>query len=344
MKSLLTRITAAALRLRLVRAFLQYSSMHGSNLADSVTYRALFSVFAGLLLTFSIAALWLGSNSEAMGALVEALNSVIPGITEIVDPSTIAAPTSFTIVGLLSLAGLVGAAISAITSLRNAIRTLAGELHDDGFFLWVYLRNLLVALGFGGLLAGAAALTILNNLGAAALSGLLGQGPGTIGDLATRILGVLLVFVVDTVAIALIFRLLSNVRAPRRALWTGAMLGGAGLTVLQELSSLFVRGATSNPLLVSFAALIALLIWFNLSAQVILLACTYIIVATNESKDRVRERYGASTMAQYRRVQAEDHLRAATQELRAARNAEGREAERLGTRLPESDQAKIEDQ
>jgi membrane protein len=34
-------------------------------LADSVTYRALFSVFAGVLLGFSIAALWLAGNPVA---------------------------------------------------------------------------------------------------------------------------------------------------------------------------------------------------------------------------------------------------------------------------------------
>jgi membrane protein len=92
--------------------------------------------------------------------------------------------------------------------------------------------------------------------------------------------------------------------------------------VLQELSGLFVRGATSNPLLATFAALIALLLWFNLSAQVILLASSYIITATAEAKDRVRERYGAETLAQHRRRRAEDVLHAATRELRAAEEAE----------------------
>jgi membrane protein len=226
-------------------------------------------------------------------------------------------------VGAISLLGLVGAAISAIGSLRTALRVLADELHDDGFFLWVLLRNLLVGAAFGGLLVLAAVLSVAGSFGIATVASWLGLGSGSdVANALTRGFGIVVVLVIDTLAVALVFRLLSGVAAPARALWAGAVIGGIGLTVLQELSGLFVRGATSNPLLATFAALIALLLWFNLSAQVILLASSYIITATAEAKDRVRERYGAETLAQHRRRRAEDVLHAATRELRAAEEAE----------------------
>ena len=47
---LIRSVTAWALERKLVRAALLYSERRGPMLADSVTYRALFSVFAGLLL------------------------------------------------------------------------------------------------------------------------------------------------------------------------------------------------------------------------------------------------------------------------------------------------------
>lgn len=327
-KGLIARIIAFALHLRIVRAFLRYSEHRGPALADSVTYRALFSVFAAVLLAFSLAALWLGGNPEAMDALVEALSSVVPGLTDVVDPRSVEVPTSFTIVGVISLIGLVGAAISAIGSLRTALRMLADEVHDDGFFVWVVLRNLLVAVAFGGLLGAAAALSVVGSLGINAVASWLGLASrSTLITVLTTGLGVVIVLVIDTLAVALLFRVLSGVRAPARALWIGALLGGVGLTVLQQLSGLFVRGATSNPLLASFAALIALLLWFNLSAQVILIASSYIVTATAEMRDRVRERFGASTLAQHRRKRAEDLVHAATRELRAAQEAERKEIE-----------------
>ncbi len=325
-KAFSQRVIARALQLRLVRSYLRYSEHRGPALADSITYRALFSVFAAVFLGFSIAALWLGGNPDAMRALVDALESVVPGITEAVDLSEIR-PMGFTIGAVVSLIGLAGAAIGAIGSLRLALRTLADELHDDDNFVWVLLRNLLVAIAFGGLLLAAAVLSVATSVGVQTAAAWLGvpldSGPAS---MLTRGLGVLVVFAIDTLAIVLVFRLLSGVAAPARALWGGAMLGGAGLVVLQELSSLFVRGAASNPLLATFSALIALLLWFNLSAQVILLASSYIIVATAEAHDRVRERFGATTLAQYRRRRAEDRVQLASRELRAAQEAE--EAER----------------
>ncbi len=324
---LVQRVIAWALRLRMVRAFLLYSERKGPMLADSITYRALFSVFAGVLLGFSLAALWLGSNPDAMRALSDSVDAVIPGLADVVDPSSVEAPTGFTIVGIISLAGLLGAAISAIGSLRTALRLLADELTDETLFLWVLLRNLLVGIAFGGLLVVAGLASLLGSLWIPAVTSWLGVSEADAVGPVTRLFGIVVVLVIDTAAIALIFRLLSGFSAPPRLLWRGALLGGVGLTVLQELSGLFVRGATANPLLASFASLIALLLWFNLSAQVILLASSYIITATAEDRDRVRAKFGASTFAQRRRQRAEDALQTATRELRAAQEAERREAE-----------------
>ncbi len=327
-RSIVPRLIAFALRRRAVRAYLSYSEHRGPALADSITYRALFSVFAGVLLGFSVAALWLGGNPDAMQALQDALAAVIPGLTDVVDLGSVVEPVSFTLVGIVSLIGLVGAALAAIGSIRTALRMLADEVHDDTFFLWVLLRNLLVGIAFGGLLVIAAVLSVVSSVGIDAIASLFGiRMDAMTSSWLTGIVGTIVVFAIDTAAIALLFRLLSGVRPSARALWTGAMLGGLGLTVLQELSSLFVRGAAANPLLASFAALIALLLWFNLSAQVILLASSWIIVATAEERDRVREKYGASTLVQHRRRRAEDLLDVATRELRAAQEAERRERE-----------------
>lgn len=296
-------------------------------LADSITYRALFSVFAAVLLGFSAAALWLGNNPDALAALADSLSTVIPGLVDIVDPTKVRANFGFSLVGVASLVGLVGAAISAIGSLRSAIRILADELTDQTFILWVLLRNLLVAIAFGGLLVLAVIASAIGALLIPELTGWLGLAGSPVAEWGTRGFGIIVVFTIDTLAVALVFRLLSGVRAPWRALWAGAALGGAGLTVLQEFSGLFVRGAASNPLLASFAALIALLIWFNLSAQVILIASSYTITATEEGRDRLRAKYGATTLVQRRRQRAEDAVHAATRELRDAQEADRTERE-----------------
>ncbi|MFE7844613.1 YihY/virulence factor BrkB family protein [Microbacterium sp. NPDC057407] len=323
-RSPIEKATAWALSLRPVRVWLHYSERRGPMLSDSVTYRALFSAFAGVLLGFSFAALWLSGNPAAWQALIDAVDAAVPGLVGedgLVDVSSIQAPAGLTVAGVLSLIGLVGAAIGAIGSLRAALRTLADEIHDDVFWVWVILRNLLLAIAIGGGFVLAAGATFIGTSFIEAAQDWLGIGADAVADAATFGFSILIVFVLDAALIALAFVTLSGVRARPRTLIAGSLLGAVGLTVLQQLSGLFVRGAAGNPLLASFAALIALLLWFNLSAQVILLASTWIIVGVAEDADRVREKYGAPTFEARRVQRAEDAVRVATAELHLAHKA-----------------------
>lgn len=319
-------LIAAALRLRVVRAYLLYTERRGPMLADSVTYRALFSVFAGLLLGLSIAAVWLAGNPTAWQAIIDAVDAAIPGLVGedgIVKRPAAIEPVGFSIVGIISLAALIGAALGAIGSLRTAVRTIAGTGAEDVFIVWVALRNIALAIGIAAALVAAAAVTFLARIGIAFVTDLIGMPPGS--HWAVRIVSLFVVYALDVVLILGIYRFLSGRRAPARAMWTGALLGGAGLLVLQELSGLFVGGATANPLLASFASLLALLIWMNLSSQVILIACAYITTGADEAHDRVTMVEGARTLAQRRVQRAGEDVAVATRALRAAEESEAAE-------------------
>ncbi|MDF2666087.1 MAG: putative rane protein [Microbacterium sp.] len=338
MADLIRRVTAWALSLRLVRAFLVYSGARGPMLADSVTYRTLFSLFAAVLIGFSFAALWLSGNPAGLDALVRSVNGVVPnlvGENGLIDVRDIQAPEGLTIAGIIGTLGLVGAAIGAIGSLRSALRQIAGVTTDDTFIVWVLLRNLALALGIGVALVAAAAVTFLATAGLTLVRDLLGVSVDSwITGFLTWLVSTAIVLVLDAAAIAAAFALLSGVRTRKGTLIRGALLGGVGLVVLQQLSGLFVGGAGSNPLLATFASLIALLLWLNLSSQVILIAGAWITVATEEDHDRVRAKYGATTMIQFRVRRAEKAVRAATGELDAAREAEAKERETLAENDP----------
>lgn len=321
-----------ALRWRIVRAALLYSGRRGPALADAVTYRTLFSVFAGVLLGFSIAALWLTGDDEAWNAVVSAINSAVPGLisTEgeegIVDLDRIGAPAGLSIAGAVSLLGLVASALGAIGALRIAMRVIAGTSAADIAWYKLILRNLLLALLIGGVFVGAAGVTFAGELvvrQVATWVGLPEDSPLVFWTV--RLLSLLVVLALNAVVIASAFRILSGVRATARALWTGALLGGGALLVLQELSGLFVGGARANPLLTSFASLLALLLWLNLSAQVMLISSAFIVVSMQEHRDRVKARFGAQTLAENALHLAEADVRTATEALRSAQEAVERE-------------------
>ncbi|MEV8268026.1 YihY/virulence factor BrkB family protein [Microbacterium sp. NPDC076911] len=333
MKEFIAKAIAWVLSLKLVRSALLYVERRGPMLADSVTYRALFSVFAGVMLGFSIATIWLAGNPAAWQALIDAVNNFVPGLVGpdgIIATDEIDAPAGLTTAGVISLVALVAAAIGAIATMRLAIRSIADFAQQDGFFLWVMLRNLLLAIGIGLALAASAVVTFIGSAGLDLVAGWLGIADSSeLVQVSTRVLTLVVVFAVDAAIIAVLFLALSGVKPSARSLWSGALIGAVGLTVLQQLSSLFVGGASSNPLFATFASLIALLLWFNLSAQVILIACAYIVTGIEEEHDRVRAKFGASTFAQRRVLRAENEVRFASKELQIAREAEA--AEREGT-------------
>jgi membrane protein len=200
-------------------------------LADSVTYRTLFSVFAGTFLGFAIAGIWLSGNPDAIDAIVATVSGVIPGLIgegSVIDPTALIQPLTLSIAGALALVGVVGAAIGAIRSLRIALRQLAGRPDDDSFFLWQMLRDLAIAIGFGGLLVAGAGVTVIGTGALDQLVQWLGRPfGGVLLDTGSRTLSVLVAFAIDTVVIAGLFRLLSGLRPSARTLWSGALLGGA---------------------------------------------------------------------------------------------------------------------
>ncbi|MEA1262247.1 YihY/virulence factor BrkB family protein [Microbacterium sp. STF-2] len=326
---LIARITgpviAWALARRPVRAALLYTERRGPMLADSVTYRALFSVFAGVLLGFSIAALWLAGNPVAWQAIIDSVQAAVPGLIGedgVIKTEDLRAPASLSIAGIISLVALVGSALGAIGSLRTAVRVLAGTVQDDILWIWVILRNLALALGIGVAFVASAFLTFAGQLGVTWIAGMLGLPEDSpVAAWTVRLVSLVVVFALDAVIIIGVFRLLSGVRPSPRSLWSGALLGALGLLALQELSGLFVGGATSNPLLASFASLLALLIWLNFSAQVMLFACAYIVTAEEEKSDRVHAKFAATTFPQRRLQRAEVDVQIATAELRAAQKA-----------------------
>lgn len=279
------RLAQKALHFRIVRAVLVYVNKSGPILADSITYRALFSTFAGVLLGFSAVALWLGGNPDVLNALAASLEKVVPGLTDLIDMEMFTPPSSFTLTGLVSLAGLIAAALGAINSIRVALHTLADRPLDDISPVALYLRYALVAVSVGVLLGLAAINTWVTSIGLGNVAETLGLSQDSHAfDLAARLASLIFVFLFDLVAIAMVFRLLSGTKPSWKLVWQGSAIGAAGLLVLQEFSGLFVSGASSNPLLASFAALIALLLWFNLSAQVILIASSWIIVSIQEDQ------------------------------------------------------------
>ncbi|WP_460797554.1 YihY/virulence factor BrkB family protein [Microbacterium sp. GXF0217] len=285
----ITHRTLAWFPVRVWRNFLQHE---GFLLAAGVSYQALFAGFAAVYVAFAIAGLWLGGNAEAVDGLINVINNYVPGL--IVDGGLItpdqvqeiASGTTgtFSITGAIALGTLVWTAVGAISFARRAVRGVFGIPPDRRNYFLLKGLDFLAAIVFGaGLVLG----TALGTLGTWALEfvfTLIGLGgASTLSSLTVRLVTIAILYIVNTVLLAGLFRFLTGTQLTWRRIMPGAFLGAAATTVLQLGFGLFLSYTPSNPLLATFTVFIVMLLWFRLIGIVLLVAASWIAVAAQDN-------------------------------------------------------------
>jgi membrane protein len=285
----LTRRTLAWFPIRVWRHFLQHN---GFLLAAGVSYQSLFAIFAGIYLAAAGVGIWLGGDDAAVHQLIDIVNSYIPALISesgLVKPSQVEAVASQSSGGLLPVTGAIAlvvviwTAIGFITFTRRAVRDTFGLPFDSRSYLMLKARDLLAAALFGiALLAGWLLVQITTWALDLLASILQWQPDSTWSTILARALSLVVAFLVNAVALALLFRFLTGTSLRWRRIWPGSILGGAALALLQVGAGLLLRYTPSNPLIATFAIFIGFLLWFRITGIVILVAAAWIAVSTSD--------------------------------------------------------------
>lgn len=298
MKERIGAIVAWVTGLKPVRVFLHYNERRGPILSAGLSYQAIFAVFAAIWVGFAIAGSVIRSNPQLQDALFGIIETSIPGLISTGDSDGAIDPDQLFSAAILGWTGLIAAAVLFFTALgwlasgRDAVRTMFGLPGQETNFLLLKLKDFLTAIAFAIGILLSAALTVLSTaLLGWALAGLGIDSDSTLGNLAGRAVGFVVVFILDATVLGLFYRFVSGIAIPFRLLAQGTVIAALALGVLKALGTLLLGGATSNPLLASFAVIIGLLIWFNLICQVILLGAAWISVgATDRGLDLTGKR------------------------------------------------------
>lgn len=282
------RVVEWVMQLKPVRVFTDYGQHRGPLLAAGLSNLAIFAVFAAIWVSFSVFGIVVANRPELQEALLDLIGSAVPGLIDTgeggaIDPDDLINTTVLTWTGAIALVGLFFTALGWLASARDAVRIVGDLPGPKTNFLLLKLKDLGLAVGFGILLLISAALSVLSST---ALEGVL-EWLGIRDSDATTILGrglsILLMFILDTVVLGALYRILAGVHIPMRFLAQGALLGAAALGVLKVLGTALLGGATNNPLLAGFAVILGLLIWFTLICQVILICACWIFVSMKDA-------------------------------------------------------------
>lgn len=263
---------------RLGRTLKRYGNRNGGMLAGGIAYSSLTSIAAALLLTATIASFVVGGNQVWREEIVDFVGDAIPGIFPsadspgLVDP-TVLKPTAVTgVVGAVALVMLVRTATNYLTSLRVGVRTMLGATRLAGLVgkAWDVLAftTLMIVIVLGALIQVAASTF------ARTLAEWIGQDDTA--PAAVRVPAIVAGFIADVGFVTLVYVVLGRVRAPKREVLGVVLVSAAAISVLQQLSTLLVASASKNVVLAPFAAIVVLLLFVTLVAQVLLYGAAWI--------------------------------------------------------------------
>lgn len=278
-KELIGRVQA----LRAVRVFQRYLQRNGPILASGMALTALYSVFAALYVGFAVFGLVIESNPVVRDAVVSAITEYIPGLIDTgeggaIDLETLLSTRVLNWSGALALVLVLVTALRWFGSARSSVRTMFGLPQDGTFFLLSKVKDLALVIAFALVTILSAAISIASTSALSALFVAVGvERDSGFALVATRIIGLLLALVIDTVVLGALFTVLTSVRIPLPRMLPGVLLGAVALGGLKALGAVAI-GAGSNPLLASFAVIVGLLVWFGLICQVLLLSATWVAV------------------------------------------------------------------
>ncbi|ALE36571.1 ribonuclease BN [Bifidobacterium longum] len=262
----------------------RYVSRHGPLLANGLAYGLLFAFFAGVWIAVSVFGLIMVGNIDWQQMLIDAVREVIPGVADSFLTSSALNTMSSTLTwtGLATLAMFWWTVTGWMNSLRHAVRSMFDDCGDELNIVVARLRDTLAAIAI-------AILFILSTAAGTVSGGMVRRVLQWSGIASSSLPGILLLeltgfctgVALNFALFMLLLRVVAHIKAGRFTL-IGASSGSLTVSVMQLLGARLLTGASRNPLLAPFAALIGALVWFNLVAQVIMLCAALIAECRRE--------------------------------------------------------------
>jgi membrane protein len=285
------RLVSRAQSSRPVRVLLHYIELRGPILGSGLAYSAIFAVFAGLWIGFAVAGVVISGDLGLREALLDFVDENVPGLiaaentgSGAVDPQALLDAGIFGWTGVVASVVLLFTAVNWLASARDAVRILFGQPPIQANFVLLKLGDLGLAVAFGAALLISALLSVVGTQATGiALEGIGIDDESLLGTVLGRFVSLTVMFGLDALVLAGVYRVLSHVRVPIERLRGGALLAAGGLGALKvaAAASLIGVGGT-NPLLSSFAVILGLLVFFNLVCQVVLLGAAWVAVGVRD--------------------------------------------------------------
>ncbi|WP_328769122.1 YihY/virulence factor BrkB family protein [Streptomyces sp. NBC_00286] len=263
------------------RSYERLDRVKWTRLAAAMTFISFVSLFPLITVAAAVAAATLDEKGQR--ELEDKIAEQIPGISDQLDIGSLV--NNAGTVGVIAGALLLFIGIGWVGSMRECLRAVWELPEPDENPVLRKAKDAGVLVGLGG----AVLVTIVTSAVAATMVGWtarqLGIDEAGWGSALLQVAAFAIAVLADFLLLLYVLTLLPGVEPTRRRLFTAALIGAAGFELLKLLLSGYISGVASKSMYGAFGVPVALLLWINFTAKLVLFCAAWTATRKNESLD-----------------------------------------------------------
>ncbi|MYY04135.1 MULTISPECIES: YihY/virulence factor BrkB family protein [unclassified Streptomyces] len=274
-------------RLMETHAWRSYETLvrvHWARLAAAITFISFLALFPLIAVGAAIGAALL--SDKQLDKIEDKIADQVPGISDQLGIDNLVAHAGT--VGLVAGALLLFTGVGWIGSMRDCLRAV-WEMDDldQGNPVIRKLKDAGVLFGLGGAALVTLAISSVGSVAVGWVADLLDIPENGAGGVLLRIAALLVAVAADFLLLLYLLTLLPAVEPPRRRLVVAAVLGAVGFELLKLLLGSYMKGVASKSMYGAFGVPIALLLWINFTAKLLLFCAAWTATPSKEDDPAV---------------------------------------------------------
>ncbi|MFE1367711.1 YihY/virulence factor BrkB family protein [Streptomyces anulatus] len=266
------------------RSYERLDRVHWARLAAAITFISFLALFPLIAVGAAVAAALL--SDEQVDTIKDKLAAQVPGISDQLGIDGLIANAGT--VGLVAGALLLFTGVGWVGSMRECLRAV-WELDEvqEANPVVAKVKDAVLLVGLGGAALATLAVSTIGSTAVGRTADLIGVPEDGAGGILLRVAALAVAVVADFLLLLYLLTLLPGVEPPRRRLVVAALLGAVGFELLKLLLGSYMREVAGKSMYGAFGVPIALLLWINFTAKLLLFCAAW--TATGSKDEEVRE-------------------------------------------------------
>ncbi|MFF7201871.1 MULTISPECIES: YihY/virulence factor BrkB family protein [unclassified Streptomyces] len=261
------------------RSYETLDRVHWARLAAAITFISFLALFPLITVAAAIGAALL--SKEQLGKLEDKIGDQVPGISDQLDINALVDNAGT--VGLVAGALLLLTGIGWVGSLRDCLRAVwEVDDEDDDNPVVRKVKDGVVLLGLGATALASFAASALGSTTVGWTAKQIGIEDGGAEGVLLQVAAIAIAGVANFLLLLYLLTLLPGVHPPRRRLVVAGLIGAIGFELLKLLLSGYIQGVASRSMYGAFGVPIALLLWINFSAKLLLFCAAWTATPSKE--------------------------------------------------------------